>query len=156
MGTTNKDFWFKPSRFRPSYEGDTSYTGSGGGIEHGSSHGSGIDTSGFVSPGTKNNLDLVAYAIQVWENNWSYVWGTYGNALTESLFAYKLKQYPDGVGKYQNFIQANWLGRRTADCIGLIKGYGWLDASSGAIRYGTNGMPDYGARATASPLSSRG
>lgn len=131
--------------YRPSYEGDTSYEGSGSGIEHGSGHGSGIDTSGFVRPGTKNNLDLAAYAVQTWENNWGYVWGTYGNVLTESLFAYKLKQYPDGVGKYETFIRSNWLGRRTADCIGLIKGYGWLDATSGAIRYGTNGMPDYGA-----------
>lgn len=128
--------------YRPSYEGDTSYEG---GIEHGDSHGSGIDTSRFVSPGTKNNLDLAAYAVQAWENNWGYVWGTYGNVLTGSLFAYKLKQYPDGVGKYKDFIEANWLGRRTADCVGLIKGYGWLDAASGAIRYGANGMPDYGA-----------
>ena len=131
--------------YRPSYEGDTSYEGGSGDIEHGESHGSGIDTSGFVRPGTKNNLDLAAYAVQAWQNNWGYVWGTYGNVLTESLFAYKLKQYPDGVGKYKDFIRANWLGRRTADCVGLIKGYGWLDASSGAIRYGTNGMPDCGA-----------
>ena len=131
--------------YRPSYEGDTSYEGGGSGIEHGGSHGSGIDTSHFVGPGTKNNLDLAAYAVQAWENNWGYVWGTYGNVLTDSLFAYKLKQYPDGVGKYESFIRANWLGRRTADCVGLIKGYGWLDVSSGAIRYGTNGMPDYGA-----------
>ena len=131
--------------YRPSYEGDNSYGGGGSSIEYGGSHENGIDTSGFISPGTKNNLDLAAYAVQAWENNWGYVWGTYGNILTESLFAYKLKQYPDGVGNYKDFIRANWLGRRTADCVGLIKGYGWLDASSGAIRYGTNGMPDYGA-----------
>lgn len=131
--------------FRPGYEGDTSYEGGGSNIEHGGSHGSTIDVSHFVSPNTKNNLDLAAYAVQAWENNWGYVWGTYGNVLTESLFAYKLKQYPDGVGKYETFIRSNWLGRWTADCIGLIKGYGWLDASSGTIRYGTNGMPDYSA-----------
>ena len=131
--------------YRPSYEGDNSYGGGGSSIEYGGSHENGIDPSGFISPGTKNNLDLAAYAVQAWENNWGYVWGTYGNILTESLFAYKLKQYPDGVGNYKDFIHANWLGRRTADCVGLIKGYGWLDASSGAIRYGTNGMPDYGA-----------
>ena len=131
--------------YRPSYEGDTSFEGGYGDIEHGESHGSGIDTSGFVRPGTKNNLDLTAYAVQAWQNNWGYVWGTYGNVLTESLFAYKLKQYPDGVGKYKDFIRANWLGRRTADCVGLIKGYGWLDAQSLEIRYGTNGMPDYSA-----------
>lgn len=130
--------------YRPNYEGDTSHE-DGGGIEHGGSYGNSIDISQFFSPNTKNNLDLAAYAVQAWENNWGYVWGTYGNVLTEPLFAYKLKQYPDGVGKYKDFIQANWLNRRTADCVGLIKGYGWLDASSGTIRYGTNGMPDYGA-----------
>lgn len=57
--------------------------------------------------------------------------------------------FPLGIRRYGersiSLIRANWLGRRTADCVGLIKGYGWLDASSGAIRYGTNGMPDYGA-----------
>lgn len=129
----------------PSYEGDTS---GGGSITPGGSGGSGnnaIDISAFVSPGTKNNLDLAAYAIQAWENGWGYVWGTYGNVLTRSLFDYKLQQYPDGVGKYADFIRNNWLDRRTADCVGLIKGYGWLDTQSMEIRYGTNGMPDYGA-----------
>ena len=53
--------------------------------------------------------------MQAWENNWGYVWGTYGNILTEALFGYKKQQYPDGVGNYADFIEANWLGRRTAD-----------------------------------------
>lgn len=131
--------------FRPNYGGDISDEDDENDIGHGSGHGVSIDISHFVSPNTKNNLDLAAYAVQAYENNWGYVWGTYGNLLTESLFAYKLKQYPDGVGKYKDFIRANWVGHRTADCVGLIKGYGWLDASSGTIRYGTNGMPDYGA-----------
>lgn len=129
----------------PSYEGDTS---GGGSITPGGAGGSGdnaIDISAFVSPGTKNNLDLAAYAVQAWENGWGYVWGTYGNVLTRSLFDYKLQQYPDGVGKYADFIRNNWLNRRTADCVGLVKGYGWLDEKSLEIKYGTNGMPDYGA-----------
>ena len=70
---------------------------------------------------------------------------SYGNVLTESLFAYKLQQYPDGVGNYEEYIRENWLGRRTADCIGLIKGYAWLDTSDMTIGYGENGAPDYGA-----------
>lgn len=128
--------------YLPDYSGDSSWSGE---AEHGSSYGNEIDISGFVSPGTKNNLDLAAYAIQAWENNWGYVWGTYGNVLTESLFAYKLQQYPDGVGNYEEYIRENWLGRRTADCIGLIKGYAWLDTSDMTIGYGENGAPDYGA-----------
>ncbi len=51
----------------------------------------------------------------------------------------------EGVGQYEDFIRANWLHGRTADCVGLIKGYGWLDAGTLTIGYGTNGMPDCGA-----------
>ena len=107
--------YFKP--YRPDYGGDSGYDGE---YEHGDSYGTGIDISRFVSPGTKNNVDLAAYAIQAWENNWGYVWGTFGNVLTESLLEYKIRQYPDGVGNYEDFIRANWLNRRTTDCVGLI------------------------------------
>lgn len=104
-----------------------------------------LDVSEFVDPTTKNAADLVTYAIHAWESGWGYVWGTYGSVLTDSLFEYKLEQYPDGVGNYEDFIRNNWLGGRTTDCVGLIKGYGWLDPESMSIGYGTNGMPDYGA-----------
>ena len=128
--------------YEPDHSGDSGWSGQ---IEYGSDYDNAIDISGFISPETKNNLDLVAYAVQAWENNWGYVWGTYGNVLTQSLFDYKLEQYPEGVGNYKDFIEDNWLGRRTADCIGLIKGYGWLDASDLTIGYAENGVPDYGA-----------
>lgn len=65
--------------------------------------------------------------------------------LTESLLAYKVSQYPDGVGNHEDIIRANWLGGRTADCVGLIKGYGWLSPETMIIDYGTHGMPDIGA-----------
>lgn len=128
--------------YRPDYSGDGSYSGD---VEYGTDYDNQIDISHFVEPGTKNNLDLAAYAVQAWENNWGYVWGTYGTVLTPSLFAYKKQQYPDGVGNHADFIESHWLGRRTADCIGLIKGYGWLDTESLTIGYARNGMPDYGA-----------
>lgn len=139
--------------YRPSYSGDHSYVG---GVEHGGSYDNSIDLSNFTDPTTKNNKDLAAYAIQAWENNWGYVWGTYGNVLTQSLFDYKLEQYPDGVGNYKNFIEANWLGRRTTDCIGLVKGYGWLDTESMTMKYGTNSMPDYGANQMHTDAVNRG
>lgn len=104
-----------------------------------------LDISSFTDPTTKNAADLVAYAIHAWESGWGYVWGTYGHVLTDSLLDYKVDQYPDGVGIYEDFIRANWLGSRTTDCVGLIKGYGWLDPETLTIQYGTNGMPDYGA-----------
>ncbi len=119
--------------------------GGGGGYERGSGFATDIDISHFTDPATKNAHDLAAYAIQAWENGWGYVWGTTGGVLTPAAFQSKLEQYPDNVGPYEDFIRDNWLGRRTADCCGLIKGYGWLDAETMTFGYQTNGMPDTGA-----------
>ena len=104
-----------------------------------------INLSGYENPKTKNAHDLALFAKRAKNAGWGYVWGTYGDVLTESLFAYKLEQYPDGVGSYEDFIRANWLGGRTTDCVGLIKGYGWLSPETMTIDYGTHGMPDIGA-----------
>ena len=104
-----------------------------------------IDITGYHDPTTKNNLDLVVWAIEAERNRWGYVWGTFGDVLDSSLYAYKLKQYPTEVGRYSAFITSNWLGGRTADCVGLIKGYSWLDIETLEVGYKTNGMPDIGA-----------
>ena len=104
-----------------------------------------IDTSHYVDPSTKNNLDLVQWAIAAEKAGWGYVWGACGQVLTESTLASKVSQYPDEVGGKEEYIRTHWLGGRTADCIGLIKGYGWYDCESGSITYGTNDMPDIGA-----------
>lgn len=104
-----------------------------------------IDISGYKDPSTKNNLDLVQWAIEAESRHWGYVWGTYGSVFDSDLYAYKLEQYPDEVGGYSDFIEANWLGGRTADCVGLIKGYSWLNVETLEVGYGTNGMPDIGA-----------
>ena len=106
-----------------------------------------IDTARYVDCGTKNNLDLVQWAIAAEKAGWGYVWGTFGEVLTESYYEAKAAQYPDEVGGYEDFIRQNWLGGRTADCVGFIKGYGWLNSDTHEIEYGTNGMPDIGADA---------
>lgn len=138
--------------YKPNYAGDTGYTGptepspggGGGGAESGGSADNTIDISGFTNPRTKNNHDLATYAIQAWEHGWGYVWGTFGTVLTESMLQYKLEQYPD-IGASEAFIREHWLGRRTTDCVGLLKGYGWLNPDTLTIDYNTNGMPDYTA-----------
>ena len=104
-----------------------------------------IDISDFTDPATKNNLDIVKWAIHAQENGWGYVYGTYGSVLDEALLTSKIAQYPDEVGGYENFIRQNWLGGRTADCVGLIKGYGWYNTETAQIEIGANGMPDIGA-----------
>ena len=104
-----------------------------------------IDTSHYVDPSTKNNLDLVQWAVAAERAGWGYVWGACGQVLTESALAGKIAQYPDEVGGQKDFIRTHWLGRRCADCVGFIKGYGWLNAETREIEYSTNGMPDIGA-----------
>ena len=104
-----------------------------------------IDTSHYTDPSTKNNLDLVQYAIEAEKAGWGYVWGTYGLVLTEARFETQLEQYPDDIGEHEEFIRENWIGRRTADCVGFIKGYGWLNPDTHQIEYGTNGMADVSA-----------
>ena len=104
-----------------------------------------INVSKFVDPETKNNVDLAEWAKQAYAKKWGYVWGTYGDVLTEAVLNGKVSQYPDEVGGKEEYIRTHWLGGRTADCIGLIKGYGWYNCESGSIAYGTNGMPDIGA-----------
>jgi hypothetical protein len=104
-----------------------------------------LDASMLTDPTTKNAAGLVTYVTNAWTSGWGYVWGTYGQVLTPELLQYKLTQYPEGVGDYAAFIRANWLGKRTADCVGLIKGYGWLNGETMEIQYSSNGMPDIGA-----------
>ena len=95
----------------------------------------------------KNNLGLVQWAIQAHEAGWGYIYGTYGNVLTENLLQDRAAVFGSEVTDYMDFIRQNWLGKRTADCVGLIKGYGWYDSASGEIMVGTNGMMDVGANA---------
>ena len=111
----------------------------------GGGSGAALDVSDLTNPASKNAADLVVYVTNAWQSGWGYVWGTYGQVLTPELFQYKLTQYPEGVGQYADFIRNSWVGKRTADCVGLIKGYGWLNSETMEIEYGSNGMPDIGA-----------
>ena len=115
-----------------------------------------ISTAGYVDPSTKNNLDLVQWAKNAYSRGWGYVWGTYGQVLTRSLYNAKTKQYPNEVGGQADFIEKHWLGGRTADCVGLIKGYGWFHPETGKIEYGTNGMPDTDADAMYANATEKG
>lgn len=111
-------------------------------MEYGGSPSTALDPSVLAVPGTKNARDLTAFVTAAWEHEWGYVWGTFGYELTEPVLSDKLAQYPDGVGRFQDFIRERWLGRRTADCIGLLKAYAWYDPAENTIEYGGPGMPD--------------
>lgn len=90
----------------------------------------------------KNNLDLVKWAQMAYDNKWGYVWGSHGNVLTANELKRLEKTFDSHVTDKEEYIKSHWIGRRTSDCVGLIKGYGWYDETSGTIKYGTNGMKD--------------
>lgn len=90
----------------------------------------------------KNNLDLVKWAQMAYDNKWGYVWGSHGNVLTANELKRLEKTFGSHVTDKEKYIKSHWLGRRTSDCVGLIKGYGWYDETSGTIKYGANGMKD--------------
>ncbi len=91
----------------------------------------------------KNNIGLVKYVNRAFEENWGYVYGTYGLVLTMAILEYKHKQYFKQIDKYYDFILNNYIGRRTADCVNLGKGYIWLNEETGVINYSKN--EDYSA-----------
>lgn len=115
-----------------------------------------IDTSDYTDPKTKNNLDLVKWAKHAQENGWGYVWGSHGNLLDKTELERLESVFGTHVTDYDDFIRHNWLGKRTADCVGLIKGYGWYDTESGKITVGSNGMQDVTADGMFSAATEKG
>jgi len=111
-------------------------------LEYGSETGPEISASSFHDPDTKNNRDLAIFALEAWEHQWGYVWGMFGDVLTEEWLSFKREQYPEDVGEQEELIRKKWMGRRTTDCVGLIKAYGWFNPSTGAIIYNSGTMPD--------------
>lgn len=111
-------------------------------MEYGPGMSNALDSGALSDPGTKTGRDLAAFVTEAWENRWGYVWGTFGYELSEDQLAFKLAQYPDRVGRYETFIRENWIGRRTADCVGLIKAYAWYDPEANSIGYASGVMPD--------------
>ena len=110
---------------------------------------------GDISP-DKTNTGLVEWANFAYENGWGYVWGSYGNVLTENQLEIYKRVSGTHVTNYEEYIRSHWLGRRTSDCVGLIKGYGWYNPDTGNIEYGTNGMPDLGANAMHDAATEKG
>ncbi|MEA4888871.1 MAG: peptidoglycan-binding protein [Clostridiaceae bacterium] len=106
---------------------------------------------------------LTEFAFKALNENWGYVYGTYGQTITQALIDGKRNQYPsvyaeimsDGQTAYVN--AADWIGHRGADCVGLIKAYLWWQSDSLNPKYNAdqdrsaNGM--YNAATVKGPIS---
>ncbi len=113
-------------------------------VEYGAGSSNDIDADRFQDPDKKTGRDLAEFAEIAWENQWGYVWGAFGQVLDEEGLSLRLTMYPVDVGAYEQIIREKWMGRRVADCMGLIKGYCWYDPATGSIGYATSVMPDIG------------
>ena len=95
----------------------------------------------------KTNEGLVEFAKRALADGWRYWYGTTGVRCTPQLLQRKTAQYPahyksNRMTRYNRDIAE---GRYCADCIGLAKGYMWLDEKTGAQRYKSNDCPDASA-----------
>ena len=76
----------------------------------------------------KNNLELVEFVKNCM--GYPYIYGTFGQVLTSSLIEAKAKQYPRQLTQNRkNLALKNYIGKRSVDCIGLIKYFLWSDPS---------------------------
>lgn len=82
----------------------------------------------------KNNLQLVEYCKA--QLGKPYIYGTFGQILTEKLLNEKAKQYPKYLSASRvKTAKANYLGQRVHDCYGLYKGFLWSDTADSAPKY---------------------
>ena len=107
-------------------------------------------------PAEKTNLGLVQWAEYAYNNGWGYVYGSHGQVLTESELKSLESVFGGMVSDKEDYIRSHWMGRRVSDCCGLIKGYGWYNADTGNIEYGTNGMRDVTANGMYQAASVKG
>ncbi|MDR1464700.1 MAG: C40 family peptidase [Oscillospiraceae bacterium] len=82
----------------------------------------------------KTAKGLVSFALAM--QGCPYMWGTYGNLITQDLIDYKRRQYPAQYTdaycrKLQQFIGK----KRAVDCIGLVKAYMMMDSPTSSPTY---------------------
>ncbi len=94
------------------------------------------------------NLMLVAFCKNVQKLPTKYMWGTYGNKITDSLISAKKKQYPTKYSESRvNLLKSKIGSTFGCDCSGLIKWFLMTNGGKsltpkyrGAYDLGTNGL----------------
>lgn len=80
------------------------------------------------------NIGLVNHVKKALDERWEYVYGTIGQVFTEIILAQKAAQYPEQIYKYYSLVKS-FIGKRTVDCVCLIKSYLWWDSQSNDVVY---------------------
>lgn len=85
----------------------------------------------------KTAAGLVQHVKQCLKDEWGYVYGAIGQTCTESLLDQCAARYPDNhlAGGPMREAGEKWLGRKVADCSGIVKAYLMSDYTGGPIKY---------------------
>lgn len=86
---------------------------------------------------TKTAAGLVEHVKKCLEDGWGYVYGSIGQTCTESLLDQCAARYPANnlAGGAMRKAGEKWLGRKVADCSGIVKAYLMSDYTGGPITY---------------------
>ena len=107
---------------------------------------------GVTATANPTAAGLAEFAIKAYQEGWGYVYGTYGQMITQTIIDGKARQYPgnfnsvlsDGRTIYQT--AQKWIGHRAADCVGLMKAYLWWQGDAWGPAY--NSAHDRSANGT--------
>ena len=67
----------------------------------------------------------------------AYMWGAFGNLITESFIQQKVRQYPKYYPEARQALLRSYIGKNYygCDCAGLIKWFLWTDGGAHGIKY---------------------
>lgn len=72
-----------------------------------------------------SNSGLVEYCKKCLKLKTFYMWGSFGQKITNSFITTKIKQYPDRYSAQRIRYLTDNIGSYAFDCVGLIKSYYW-------------------------------
>lgn len=82
----------------------------------------------------KTSKGLASFAVQCLGR--PYIYGTYGQILTERLLLDRASTYPSRIGPERvKYAREHYIGKRVSDCEGMIKNYLWADSPDTAPTY---------------------
>lgn len=101
--------------------------------------------------GKMTNLELIEKLKQLVNVSTVYMYGAWGQPVTEAFIKQKANQYPSWYTEDRKNMLRKHIGKSFGfDCVNMIKSVLWgfnfdMNATNGGAKYGSNGVPDVNA-----------
>lgn len=91
----------------------------------------------MICMANKTAAGLVKHMKKCLQDGWGYVYGTIGQTCTERLLDQCAERYPANnlAGGAMRQAGEKWLGKKVADCSGIVKAYLMSEYTGGPIKY---------------------